>query len=63
MKRDDVIDTLRAHQRELNELGVQRVAVFGSVARMARGPILIWSWRSPTRRGIRCSMWCGCSGR
>jgi predicted nucleotidyltransferase len=33
MRRNDVIDTLRAHQRELNELGVQRVAVFGSVAR------------------------------
>jgi uncharacterized protein len=28
-----VIATLRAHERELKELGILRVAVFGSVAR------------------------------
>jgi predicted nucleotidyltransferase len=33
MKRDEVIATLRAHERELKDLGVLRVAVFGSVAR------------------------------
>jgi hypothetical protein len=27
MRRNDAIDTLREHQRELNALGVQRVAV------------------------------------
>jgi uncharacterized protein len=33
MKRDDVLATLRAHERELKDLGIIRVAVFGSVAR------------------------------
>jgi predicted nucleotidyltransferase len=33
MKRDDVIATLHADDRELHDLGIRRVAVFGSVAR------------------------------
>jgi predicted nucleotidyltransferase len=30
---DDVLDTLRNHERELRRLGVSHAAVFGSVAR------------------------------
>lgn len=30
---DQVLDTLRAHERELRQLGVSHAAVFGSVAR------------------------------
>ena len=33
MKRDEVIATLRAHERELKALGIVRLGVFGSVAR------------------------------
>jgi predicted nucleotidyltransferase len=33
MKRDEVIATLRAHERELKAAGVASLSVFGSVAR------------------------------
>ena len=33
MSRDDVIRTLREHERELKAAGIVRLAVFGSVAR------------------------------
>jgi predicted nucleotidyltransferase len=33
MNRDDVINTLRAHESELKAAGIVRLAVFGSVAR------------------------------
>jgi predicted nucleotidyltransferase len=33
MKRDEVIATLRAHERELRHRGVRHAALFGSVAR------------------------------
>jgi len=33
MNREEVIATLRTHERELRDLGIRRVAVFGSVAR------------------------------
>jgi predicted nucleotidyltransferase len=33
VKRDEMIATLRAHERELKELGIQRLGLFGSVAR------------------------------
>jgi predicted nucleotidyltransferase len=33
MKRDEVIATLRAHERELNAAGIASLSLFGSVAR------------------------------
>jgi len=33
MSRDEVLRVLRSHRRELDELGVENVAIFGSVAR------------------------------
>lgn len=33
VKRDEVIAPLRAHERELNELGIRRLGLLGSVAR------------------------------
>jgi predicted nucleotidyltransferase len=33
MDREQVIDTLRAHESELHRLGVKRAALFGSLAR------------------------------
>jgi predicted nucleotidyltransferase len=33
MNKDEVIDRLRAHERELKAAGIVRLAVFGSVAR------------------------------
>jgi len=33
MSRDEVLRVLRSHRRELDELGVESVAIFGSVAR------------------------------
>ena len=33
MKRREVLDKLAAHRAELHEMGVESVAVFGSVAR------------------------------
>ena len=38
MDKDDVIATLRAHQAELEKLGVRHAALFGSVARGEAGP-------------------------
>jgi predicted nucleotidyltransferase len=37
MGRDDVIATLRAHEAELKEAGIVRLALFGSVARGEEG--------------------------
>ena len=33
-----VLETLRAHEQELRDLGASRVAVFGSIARGEAGP-------------------------
>jgi len=38
MLRQDIIDTLRAHQSELRERGVKSLALFGSVARNESQP-------------------------
>ena len=38
MNRDEVIATLRAHERELRDRGVMRAALFGSVARNQARP-------------------------
>jgi|HubBroStandDraft_1064217.scaffolds.fasta_scaffold936128_1 predicted nucleotidyltransferase len=38
MNKDDVINKLRAHERELKAAGVVRLAVFGSVARGDNSP-------------------------
>ena len=38
MKRDEVLRTLSAHDAEISEFGVKRLAVFGSVARDEAGP-------------------------
>lgn len=38
MTREDVIATLRAHEQALRDLGILRVAVFGSVARGEANP-------------------------
>jgi predicted nucleotidyltransferase len=38
MNRDEVLATLRAHEFELKDLGIARVAVFGSVARGEEAP-------------------------
>jgi hypothetical protein len=38
MSRDEIIDLLRRHRLDLDRLGVQNIAVFGSVARDDAGP-------------------------
>jgi uncharacterized protein len=38
MAASDVIDTLRAHQRALQQAGITRLSLFGSVARNEAGP-------------------------
>lgn len=38
MKRDEALETLTRHRRDLSAFGVKRLAVFGSVARDAAGP-------------------------
>jgi predicted nucleotidyltransferase len=38
MKRDEVLRLLSEHREELNEFGVKRLAIFGSVARDEAGP-------------------------
>lgn len=38
MRRDDVLDILRAHKAGLEQFGVASVALFGSVARDEAGP-------------------------
>lgn len=38
MQLADALETLRAHQRELQEFGVQHAAIFGSVARGQSSP-------------------------
>ncbi len=38
MKRDEVIGKLRAHEAELKAAGIQRLAIFGSVARGDNSP-------------------------
>jgi predicted nucleotidyltransferase len=38
MKRDEVIGKLRAHEAELKAAGIQRLAIFGSLARRANSP-------------------------
>jgi predicted nucleotidyltransferase len=38
MDRDSAIRTLRAHEAELRALGVQRLSLFGSLARGEAGP-------------------------
>lgn len=38
MDKQSVIETLQSHQSELNELGVDHLALFGSVARDEAGP-------------------------
>jgi predicted nucleotidyltransferase len=38
MDRDSAIRTLKAHEAELRALGVQRLSLFGSVARGEAGP-------------------------
>ncbi len=38
MDKHSVIETLQSHQSELNELGVDHLALFGSVARDEAGP-------------------------
>ena len=38
MSREQVIDTLRAHERELKEAGIVRLSLFGSTARNNAGP-------------------------
>ena len=38
MKKENVINTLVAHQAELKELGVEHLTLFGSVARDEAGP-------------------------
>lgn len=35
--RDQVLDTLRAHEQELNRVGIVRLRLFGSVARGENG--------------------------
>jgi hypothetical protein len=37
MNREQVIETLRAHERELKASGIVRLSLFGSVARGERG--------------------------
>jgi predicted nucleotidyltransferase len=36
--RERVVDRLRAHQQELNQAGIVRLAIFGSVARGENNP-------------------------
>ena len=38
MKRQNVIDTLKAHEADLRARGVRHAALFGSIAREAAGP-------------------------
>ncbi len=38
MNKDEVINTLRAHETELKAAGIVRIAVFGSVARGDNSP-------------------------
>jgi predicted nucleotidyltransferase len=38
MNRQQVIETLRAHERELKEAGIVRLSLFGSTARGDEGP-------------------------
>lgn len=38
MRRDEVINKLRAHEPELKGAGIVRIAVFGSVARGDNSP-------------------------
>lgn len=38
MRRDEVLEILSTHQAELQELGVEHLAIFGSVARDEAGP-------------------------
>jgi hypothetical protein len=38
MNREQVIATLRAHERELKEAGIVRLSLFGSMARGHAGP-------------------------